>query len=55
MFSVDVTKGLKMLIRVEAQVIIESMWEEKMKWVSKVTPSMQGLLFRGNRNDNLII
>ena len=31
-------KDLSMLIRDEALVMIESMWEEKMKWVSKVIP-----------------
>ena len=38
---------LKMLIRDEALVMIESMWQEKMK----VTPSMQFLLSTGMRDE----
>ena len=31
-------RASRMLIRDEARVMIESMWEEKMIWVSKITP-----------------
>ena len=43
---------LRMLIRDEARVIIELIWEEIMKWISKVTPiCMQCLLSRVSRDD----
>ena len=48
-------RALRMLIQDEARVMIESMWEAKMKLVSVVTPSMQCLLFRGNRDNNFNI
>ena len=44
-------RALRMLIRDEARVMLESMWGEKMKWVSKVTSSMRGLLSRSSRHD----
>ena len=45
-------RALWMLIRDETR---ESMWEEKMTWVSKVTLSMQCLFSRGSRDDNFNI
>ena len=44
-------RALRMLIWDEARVMIESMGGEKMKWVSKVTPSMRGPLSRGSRGE----
>ena len=44
-------RALRMLIQDEAPVMIESMWEAKMKLVSVVTPSMLCLFSRGRRDD----
>ena len=45
------SRALIMMIRDEDWEMIKSMWEEKMKWVSKVTPSMRGLFSKGSRYD----
>ena len=37
--------ALIMLIRDEVRVMMESMWEEKMKWVSKVTLKLYSVFF----------
>ena len=47
----SVARALKMLIRDEAREMIEFTSEEKMKWISKVIPSMQDLLSRDSRDD----
>ena len=47
-------RAMIMLIRDEARDMTESMWGEKKKWVSKLTPSMWGLLSRGNKKTFLI-
>ena len=40
-------RAFRMLRRGDARETIEAMWGEKVKWGSKVTPSIRGFLLRG--------